>query len=99
MAYEWDEQKRQANLAKHGLDFADADKVYAARRVLRIGSPRVTPFGVERRTVSLARVRIENTTVTLTLVTVERDGNLRVISFRRASEDERQALAQAFGVK
>ena len=23
--YEWDEGKRQANLAKHGVDFADMD--------------------------------------------------------------------------
>jgi hypothetical protein len=25
---EWDERKRAANLAKHGLDFADACRVY-----------------------------------------------------------------------
>ena len=25
MRYEWDERKRRANLAKHGLDFADAE--------------------------------------------------------------------------
>ena len=24
MAFEWDEAKRRANLAKHGVDFADA---------------------------------------------------------------------------
>ena len=26
--YEWDEAKREANLKKHGYDFADADLVY-----------------------------------------------------------------------
>jgi hypothetical protein len=26
--YEWDEAKREANLRKHGYDFADADLVY-----------------------------------------------------------------------
>ena len=30
----WDEAKRQANLSKHGLDFADAEKVFAGPMVL-----------------------------------------------------------------
>jgi uncharacterized DUF497 family protein len=32
--FTWDEPKRQANLAKHGLDFADAAKVFAGPMVL-----------------------------------------------------------------
>ena len=32
--FTWDESKRQANLAKHGLDFADAAKVFAGPMVL-----------------------------------------------------------------
>jgi len=27
MMYEWDEAKNRSNLAKHGLDFADAEQV------------------------------------------------------------------------
>ncbi len=34
MRYLWDEAKRQANLSKHGLDFADAEKVFAGPMVL-----------------------------------------------------------------
>jgi uncharacterized DUF497 family protein len=34
MRYLWDEAKRQANLSKHGLDFADAEKVSAGPLVL-----------------------------------------------------------------
>ena len=34
MNFTWDEPKRQANLAKHGLDFADAAKVFAEPMVL-----------------------------------------------------------------
>lgn len=26
--FEWDEQKRRANLAKHGVDFADAARIF-----------------------------------------------------------------------
>ncbi|HDL5502654.1 TPA: BrnT family toxin, partial [Mannheimia haemolytica] len=28
--YTWDETKRKINLAKHGLDFADADEVLSS---------------------------------------------------------------------
>jgi len=30
MIYEWDPAKRHANLDKHGIDFVDADLVFAA---------------------------------------------------------------------
>lgn len=38
MFYEWDEQKRQANLEKHGLDFADSDLVLENPYVLVVDS-------------------------------------------------------------
>jgi uncharacterized protein len=28
MRFEWDERKRLSNLAKHGLDFLDADLIF-----------------------------------------------------------------------
>jgi uncharacterized protein len=38
MRFTWTESKRRSNLAKHGLDFADAKKVFAGPMVLlRIG--------------------------------------------------------------
>lgn len=33
MHYEWDEAKNRSNRAKHGLDFADAEQVFAGRCV------------------------------------------------------------------
>jgi len=30
MRFEWDEDKNQANIRKHGLDFSDAWEVFAA---------------------------------------------------------------------
>jgi len=33
MRYEWDEAKNRSNIAKHGLDFADAAQVLTARCV------------------------------------------------------------------
>ncbi len=34
MRYIWDETKRQTNLKKHGLDFADAEQIFAGPLVL-----------------------------------------------------------------
>jgi uncharacterized DUF497 family protein len=28
MNFEWDERKNEANIAKHGLDFADASRIF-----------------------------------------------------------------------
>jgi uncharacterized DUF497 family protein len=33
MKFEWDENKRLVNLRKHGIDFADARKVFESERV------------------------------------------------------------------
>jgi uncharacterized protein len=46
----WDEKKRQANLAKHGLDFADAGEVLDSRYRLDIEMVRQQEF----RTLSIS---------------------------------------------
>lgn len=38
MRYIWDETKRQTNLKKHGLDFADAEQIFAGPLVLIEGN-------------------------------------------------------------
>jgi uncharacterized DUF497 family protein len=38
--YEWDEKKREANLKKHGYDFADADLVYDSPEKVTLRTPR-----------------------------------------------------------
>jgi uncharacterized DUF497 family protein len=38
--YEWDEAKREANLRKHGYDFADADLVYESPDKLTVSEIR-----------------------------------------------------------
>ena len=46
----WDEAKRQSNLRKHGLDFADAAEVLESRYRLDISAVR----GGEMRTLSIS---------------------------------------------
>ncbi|PIZ25733.1 MAG: hypothetical protein COY47_04345 [Chloroflexi bacterium CG_4_10_14_0_8_um_filter_57_5] len=36
MKFEWDKQKNKANIEKHGLDFADAHKVFESPMLVRI---------------------------------------------------------------
>lgn len=78
----WDERKRAANLAKHGLDFADAWRVFESLSKLTFESARKG----EDRKFDLAMV--EN--VLLAFVYVERRSAVRVISLRRASRVERR---------
>lgn len=82
--YEWDEAKREANLKKHGLDFADADIVYENPRKLTLHTLRRG----EARLLDIAIVELYG--VMLTLVYVARGYNIRVISFRKASRRERR---------
>lgn len=81
----WDETKRQINLRKHGLDFALAAEVLDSRYRLDIPVVR----GAERRTLSISYAM--GFLAVLTVVHTQRDELARIISFRRASSEEREA--------
>lgn len=85
MTLEWDETKRLANLAKHGLDFSDAGLVLDSRYRLDI---QVVRNG-ESRTMSFSYVM--NRLAVLTVVHVDRKNLVRIVSFRPASEIETEA--------
>lgn len=80
----WDEAKRAANLAKHGLDFALAGAVLDSRYRLDISVMRSGESRVLSVSYALGFLAV------LTVVHTERDGAARIISFRRASAIERE---------
>jgi uncharacterized DUF497 family protein len=80
----FNEQERQANLEKHGLDLADASLVYDAPNKITLISP---GYGEERKQ-DIALVEIMG--VVLALAYVERGEEGRAISLRRASRPERK---------
>lgn len=80
----WDEPKRLANLQKHGLDFADAGEVLDSR--FRMDTPVIR--GNESRVLSVSYAL--GFLAVLTVVHTERGATTRVISFRRASQLERE---------
>ena len=83
MRYEWDEAKREANLGKHGVDFADAVGVFFDDYALTRRDP---DSNDENRMVTLGlgiSLRV------LYVVWVERRGDTyRIISARKASPGE-----------
>ena len=81
----WDETKREANLAKHGLDFADAAWVLESDIRLDV----IVVRNNEERTQSFAYVF--DRLAVLTLVHVAREDAARIVSFRPASEAESES--------
>ena len=85
MQFTWDEAKRQANLHKHGYDFADAAQVF--------GGPTMTVedargYGEQRfNTTGFLGV------VFVTITHTETEDEIRVISMRKAEAHEIKTLA------
>lgn len=89
MKFEWDEAKNRQNIAKHGLRFEDAQKIFDGFTVDRIDDR--FDYG-EERTISiglLAGVAV------LAMVHTDRGGVCRIISARPAKDKERQIYATA----
>jgi uncharacterized DUF497 family protein len=80
--YEWDEDKRRSNLARHGLDFRRAYLVYENSGKLTLKSR----YSHEPRLVDIAEVEGR----ALVLVYTLRREAVRCISFRYAKRKERR---------
>jgi uncharacterized DUF497 family protein len=80
----WDSRKRESNLAKHGIDFADIAEFFDDQNLVEQSDTR-RDYG-EPRLQALGRVGSEVLFVAYTW----RDGKRRLISARKASREERQ---------
>lgn len=88
MEFEWDPVKDTANLAKHGVRFAQAARVFAdPRRLERIDRRR--DYDEERR----QAIGSVDGRVLLVAYTV-RDKRIRLISARKAHDHEERAYRQ-----
>ncbi len=81
MRFTWDEAKRQANLTKHGLDFADAEQVFAGP--MAVFEDTREAYG-EQRLIGIGML----SAVVVLIVHVESDDTIRIISMRKATSDE-----------
>lgn len=91
MRYVWDERKRRANLKEHGLDFADAWKVFAGAMVL-IEDDR-EDYG-EQRLLGIDLLEV----LVVVVVPTEGNGKIRVISMREAERHEKDRYYLEAGV-
>ena len=89
MQFEWDEAKRRANLAKHGLDFLDAVGLFAAPYM----AERTRTVNGEERHLAVGVVQQEFVTV----VFVYRNDRIRLISMRRSRRAERRRYQALHG--
>jgi len=80
MKFEFDDNKSQANQAKHGIDFLEAQVLWADEDRLEI--PARTSD--EPRTIILAQIRSKIWAAVVTY----RGENIRIISVRRARQRE-----------
>lgn len=89
MPFEWDEAKEAVIVAKHGISFATAARIFAGVVVSRVDDR--ADYG-EVRMISYGVVEAE---VIVAVVHTDRSGVTRIISARLASAKERKAYHAA----
>ncbi|MCP3959440.1 MAG: BrnT family toxin [bacterium] len=82
MELEWNEDKRETNIARHGVDFLDAVRVFLDEH--RLWGYDEAHSDLEDRWWALGRVH----DLVLFVVTTERRGVTRMISARKATRNE-----------
>lgn len=85
--FEWDENKREYNLEKHGIDFIDAIAIFDDPDRIEFENNRKG----ETRFQTIGMVH----DIVLFLVYTSRGRKKRIISVRRASKNERKAYDEA----
>lgn len=93
--FEWDEAKRKANIAKHGIDFLDVPEMFTSPMLVSTDSRK--DYG-ETRNIGFGFIRGRLIVVAFT----EREPNLiRIISARKANTREKvyyqEAIADELG--
>jgi hypothetical protein len=90
MKFIWDKQKNIANIKKHELDFADAYLVFESPMLINLDDRE--EYGEERW---IGVGLLENRVVVIVFTEPEED-TTRIISFRKATTDERNKYEQEY---
>lgn len=89
MDISFDDEKRRSNLAKHGLDLADADRIFAGIHIDQLDDRH--DYGEDRYvTAGLLGPDV------VICVWADWDDFRRIISLRRATNDEQKAFFESF---
>ena len=90
MRFEWDENKRQENLGKHGIDFLDVPRVFDGPMLCRMDDR--ADYG-EDRWIGLGFLDVA---VIVVVYTEPEDEVIRIISARKANRHEGSRFQQGF---
>ncbi len=85
MEFEWDPQKAESNLAKHGISFHEAGTVFGDPLALTFEDPDIASG--EYRYITFGLSRLNNYIV---ISHIDRDNKIRIISARRMTKKERK---------
>jgi len=83
--YEWDEEKRKANILKHGLDFREVESVFRDPYRLTMEDTNSSCGEIRFKTIGMLASKI----VVVVVVHTERNDVTRIISLRFATKKER----------
>ena len=87
MVFDWDDEKEQANIVKHGIDFSTAALVFGdANRIEKYDEVHSLD---EDRYITIGQ--INGVAIVVMVVYTERDQAIRIISARLATKREREA--------
>ena len=87
-AFDWDDAKAASNLAKHGVPFDYATRVFLDEAVVDFDASREADGEARRNAIGLIEGRV------FAVVYVQRKEAIRIISARRANGTERKAYGQ-----
>jgi uncharacterized protein len=88
MEFEWDEDKRLANIKNHGIDFVDVSEVFDGD-IFTVEDDRYS-YG-EQRFVTFGLLK----GCVVAVVNTDRGGFIRIISIRKATKNEYRSYFQA----
>lgn len=90
MGFEYDPEKSESNKAKHGIDFEEAQRLWADTNSIQLNTAltdaeRIMVVGTIDKTLWTAVITFRN-------------GTARIISVRRSRKDEKQAYDNGKGI-
>ena len=85
--FEWDDNKEQINIAKHGIDFTTAARVFEDENRLELYDEAHSDTGDRYITIG----EINGVAIIVFVVYTERGDAIRLISARKATKQERRA--------
>ena len=94
MDFEWDENKNQSNITKHGIDFEQVKPVFEDPHLLTYEDTRFE-YG-EKREISIGQLLLttQQKIIIVVIVHTDRNGKFRLISARKANKQEKKIYEQ-----